>query len=558
MNEAPDKVRLDALTLRWFNDLAAQGVLTTDAQLRIRGWNHWLEVHSGKSASDMIGRDLLEAFPELVERGLHEYYRAVLAGEVKLLSHRLHRFLLRFGPPGGGSLPHMQQSVRIAPLQSDGLVVGTITVIDDVTERVEREAELKRQLDERVTLLASEQRARETAEEASRLKDEFLATVSHELRTPLNAILGWARLMRDGEVSEESVAKASQVIERNATAQQRLIEDLLDISRIVSGKLRLSAQRVSIQRVVQAAAESAEPTAALRGVTLETQIDPKVGFVSGDPDRLQQVVWNLLTNAVKFSPRGSQVTVRVAAAGENAEIVVQDEGAGIDREFLPYVFDRFRQADGSTSRKHGGLGLGLSIVRHLTEMHGGTVRAESPGEGRGSSFYVTLPLASGDREPFEAQQTARTVWEEPRPGEGASLSGVRVLVVDDERDSREMIAVALARTGASVVGTASAAECLAELGRGVPDVLVADIGMPEVDGYELLRTVRALPPELGGRVPAIALTGYARAEDRILALAAGFQEHVAKPIDLARLNELIVALVGPAGRARGDAGAGSG
>jgi signal transduction histidine kinase/ActR/RegA family two-component response regulator len=504
----------------------------------------------------MIGRDLLESFPEIAERGLDEYYRAVLTGEVRLLSHRLHRYLLRLSPPSGeATLPHMQQSVRIAPLLSEGRVVGTITVIDDVTERVEREAQLRRQLEERAGLLASEQRAKEMAEEASRLKDEFLATVSHELRTPLNAILGWARLLRDASIDEVSVVRASEVIERNARAQQQLIEDLLDVSRIVSGKLRLTTQPVSLEKVVLAAVESTEPTATVKGVDLETQIESGVRPVSGDPDRIQQIVWNLLTNAVKFSPSGSRVLVRVSKAGENAEIAVKDEGIGINREFLPFVFDRFRQADGSTAKKHGGLGLGLSIVRHLTEMHGGAVRAESAGVGHGARFVVTLPLMAESGEVRNARQHGRRA-EEARPGAGAQFEGLRVLVVDDSRDSREMIALALEHAGAKVVVTSSASECLAALDRDVPDVMIADIGMPAMDGYDLIRAVRARPAERGGRVPAIAMTGYARTADRERALAAGFQEHVPKPVDIGRLHVAIAALTGPAESLLGGAGAG--
>jgi signal transduction histidine kinase/ActR/RegA family two-component response regulator len=406
--------------------------------------------------------------------------------------------------------------------------------------------QLERELAERGRLLAREQAARAETEAANRLKDEFLANVSHELRTPLTAVLGWTHVLRSGRLDPESTARALDTVERNARAQNQLIEDLLDMSRIITGKLRFDARTVDPVACVEAALDSVRPAAEAKGVRLERSSAAAVGAVSGDPDRLQQVVWNLLTNAIKFTPAGGSVRVTLGGDDARVEIAVSDTGAGIGPEFLPYVFDRFRQADGTTTRAQGGLGLGLAIVRHLVELHGGTVRAESEGEGHGATFTVSLPRLRhaevGSRN--EAADAAFAEGDESASHhpQSAVLSGVRALVVDDEADACELLGVLLRERGAEVSVATTADEALAALERARPHLLISDIGMPGVDGYEFLRRVRRLPPESGGRTPAVALTAYAGSEDRLRALKAGYQMHLPKPVEPAELIAVVASL----------------
>ena len=375
------------------------------------------------------------------------------------------------------------------------------------------------------------------AEEASRLKDEFLAVVSHELRTPLNAILGWARMLRAGTLAQDDVPRALETIERNAQAQAQLIEDLLDVSRIVSGKLRLDMRPVDVREVIEEALDTVRPTADARGVSLTTAIG-NVGPVSGDAQRLQQVVWNLLSNSIKFTPRGGTVNVRAEQVGSMVRLVVSDTGQGIDAEFLPYVFDRFRQAAVSGQMRRKGLGLGLAIVRHLVEAHAGTIEAASDGTGQGATFTVEVPVMVG-----------RTVLStEPAHGYPSglettlSLTGMRVLVVDDDADAREMLSIALRQYRADVTLAASVDEAMAAVSRECPDVLVSDIEMPEATGYDLIRRLRQSEDPALRRLPAVALTAYARTEDRVKALIAGFQSHVPKPVEPAELVTVIASL----------------
>jgi signal transduction histidine kinase/ActR/RegA family two-component response regulator len=390
---------------------------------------------------------------------------------------------------------------------------------------------------------AEKERLYREAQESSRLKDEFLATVSHELRTPLTAILGWAHMLRTGQYDGDSAQSAFETIERNARAQAQLIEDLLDVSRIITGKLRLDVRPVDPNSFIEAAVEALRPAAEAKGVRLQKLVDTGAVSVSGDPVRLQQVVWNLLSNAIKFTPRGGRVQVTLERVNSHVEIAVSDTGSGISPEFLPHVFDRFRQGDQKTTRRHGGLGLGLSIVRHLVEIHGGTVRAESPGEGHGSTFTVLLPVAPVyPSEPSEGRVHPAARETLPAFECPDRLDGLRVLVVDDEPDTREMLRAGLGLCGAQVTAAGSAAEALSEMAKAPPDVLISDIGMPDEDGYELLRKVRALPAGRGGRVPAIALTAYARVEDRMQALRAGYQMHVPKPVELAELAAVVASL----------------
>jgi PAS domain S-box-containing protein len=382
------------------------------------------------------------------------------------------------------------------------------------------------------------------AEESSRLKEEFLATISHELRTPLNAILGWARMLRSGQLSNENAAKALDTIERNARAQAQLIDDLLDVSRIVTGKLRMDVRPTDPNSFIDSAVEAVRPAADAKGVRIQKIIDSGAVSVTGDPVRLQQVVWNLLSNAIKFTPRDGRVQITLERVNSHVEIVVSDTGQGIEPDFLPHVFDRFRQADQKTSRQHGGMGLGLAIVRHLVELHGGSVDARSPGEGQGATFTVLLPItpvyhvdARGER----VHPAARDLL--PTTECSDTLNGLRVLVVDDEADTRELLRQGLEFCGASVTLAASASEALEELNKKQLDVLISDIGMPGEDGYDLIKQVRRLPAENGGRIPAIALTAYTRVEDRLQALRSGYHMHVPKPVELAELVAVAASLV---------------
>jgi signal transduction histidine kinase len=424
--------------------------------------------------------------------------------------------------------------------------------------------------------------------EANRLKDEFLATLSHELRTPLNAILGWTQLLKmEGEngsgsssgggdsapaAATEEIAHGLDVIERNARSQTKLIEDLLDVSRITTGKLRLSVKPVELDLIVRAAVDAVRPTIEAKQITLTPRLDASSATLSGDPDRLQQVCWNLLSNAAKFTPQGGTIDVTLSDSGTTGVMLsVRDSGAGIDPKFLPYVFDRFRQADSSSTRSHGGLGIGLTIVRHIVELHGGSVAAHSDGEGRGSTFSVSLPLipavAAPMSQPTAPETTTTTTHNATQAGPGpdggnvaaavsaqqpasrqliepVNLGGVRVLLVDDEPDTREVISQILRRCGALVKTASSAREALNVFGvdAGGVDVLVSDIAMPDEDGYFLIRELRGRPPEQGGTVPAVALTAYAREEDRQRALAAGFQSHLAKPVEPCDLAQAIASL----------------
>jgi signal transduction histidine kinase/CheY-like chemotaxis protein len=417
---------------------------------------------------------------------------------------------------------------------------------EELEQRVdERTGELKAVSDERAELLVRERAARAEAERASRVKDDFVATLSHELRTPLSAISGWVHLLRTNP-GRPDAGYGLEVIERNTKAQSRMIDDLLDMSRIVSGKMRIDVAPVDLAQVIRDATETVRPAADAKGVRLASKLEA-APRIAGDAARLQQVVWNLLTNAVKYTPRGGSITISLTQQGQNAVIAVQDTGEGIKPEFIPFVFDRFRQQDASTTRRHGGLGLGLSIVKHLVEMHGGSASVQSAGENQGSVFTVSIPVA----------HQANAVG----PGTGAlgasavnasngaspvSLAGVRVLVVDDEPDARELAGRVFTEAGAIVQTAASSAEALGTITVQPPDLLVSDIGMPDEDGYGLIRKVRQLPGGIGApqRLPAIALTAFARSEDRTRSLMAGYQAHIAKPADPIELLAAAASLSG--------------
>ena len=414
----------------------------------------------------------------------------------------------------------------------------------EVAERRKAEATLLALKDELEVQLVREQMARAEAECANRLKDEFLATVSHELRTPLHAIIGWSHMLRQGRLDEATVSRAMETIERNAQSQAQLIEDILDVSRVITGKLRLNIAPVDVAAVINAAVDSVQLAAESKGIQLEVTLDPSARHVSGDAGRLQQIVWNLLSNAIKFTHASGRVAVRLERADSSVQIRVSDTGEGIQQDFLPFIFDRFRQADGTSTRRHGGLGLGLAIVRHLVELHGGTVHAESEGEGRGAAFTIRLPAPGADERAKNRRTESASLWpnEEPNLYEQPlpSLEGVQVLLVDDDRDSLQVLTVMLTERRAKVQAAASATEALEVLQWYKPDVMVSDLAMPGEDGYSLIRKVRALNAESGQRqTPAVALTAYVRVEDRARAMKEGFNMFVPKPVEP---YELIMAI----------------
>jgi signal transduction histidine kinase/DNA-binding response OmpR family regulator len=411
------------------------------------------------------------------------------------------------------------------------------------TELQQEITERKQAEEERARMLVREQAARAEAEAANRTKDEFLATLSHELRTPLTAILGWSHLLKTNKFDDANTTRALETIERNARSQSQLIDDLLDVSRIITGKLNLDVHPVELGTIVEAAIDSARPAAAAKGIQFEVSLDKSASQVMGDASRLQQVVWNLFTNAVKFTPEGGRVEVRLEEVDAHAQVVVSDSGQGINPQFIPFIFDRFRQADGSTTRKHGGLGLGLAIARHLVEMHGGTIKADSDGLDKGATFTVRLPLRTASRS-FEVEtnrSSSESVDGRRSFDSFPTLDGLRVLLVEDEPDTRIFIETVLAKCGAEVRSCESAAEALEQFREWRPDLIISDIGLPVEDGYALIKKVRAVD-ERAGQVPAIALTAYATPEDRVRVLSSGFQMHIAKPVEPEELVTIIANL----------------
>ncbi|WP_428307319.1 hybrid sensor histidine kinase/response regulator [Lacipirellula sp.] len=412
-------------------------------------------------------------------------------------------------------------------------------------------AERKLAEEERERLLESERHARSEAEKANRMKDEFLSLVSHELRTPLNAMMGYAQLLLMNPRSPEEVTNAATVIERNGRAQVQIIEDLLDMSRVITGKMRLDVQSIDLCDSIRAAVSAVTPAAAAREIDLQVVLDPRAGQVLGDPSRLEQVFWNLLSNAIKFTPKHGKVQVSLERVNSHVEVRVSDTGQGIPADLLPFVFDRFRQGDTSTQRRHGGLGLGLSLVKHFVEMHGGAVVAKSAGPGQGSTFVVCLPvqIAVPDVTDGEGERIHPAV-----AGDGQlsisrlPISDLKVIIVDDEVDARALVERMLGQHGVDVYTAGSADEALALIARVKPDVIVSDVGMPGVDGYQFMRKVRSLSDEQGGRTPAVALTAFARSEDRTKALLAGYQAHLAKPVDANELAAVVATLAGRTGR----------
>jgi PAS domain S-box-containing protein len=509
-------------------NLEDYAILFLDTHGLISGWSVGAQRILGYQEAEILTKPGSIIFiPEDIDRGedKRELKEAVTAGRAEDERWHIRKDGSRFWASG-----------IVTPLRDEtGELRGFAKILRDFTER-------KRAEDERIALLEREQEARLQAEAANRMKDDFLATLSHELRSPLNAMLGWTRLLNSRKFDEATTARAMETIERSARAQAQLIEDLLDVSRIIQGKLRLNIRPIALVSVIQAAIDIVRPAAEAKEMQLQCNLDSVVGLVAGDSERLQQVIWNLLSNAIKFTPKGGRVDVRLSQVNSYMEIAVKDTGQGIDPDFVPYVFDRFRQADSSITRSYTGLGLGLAIVRHLVELHGGTVRAESQGEGQGATFTVKLPVIPMRNEVIPAKSVGSAVEEEAPLDNSPSLQGMRVIVVDDEADSREYIVALLEQCGAEVVAVTSAREALDAVSRVKADVLISDIGMPEEDGYSLIRKVRALKAEQGGQIPAVALTAYARAEDRTRAIAEGFQIHIPKPVEPSELATVVASL----------------
>ena len=507
-------------------------IISINFERIITSWNKAAELLYGYSADEAIGKPLtMLTLPEDFNEVLTNIDEIKHSKKVKIFdTERKH-----------SDGRHLFLEVVMSPINDEqGEVIGISTIARDMTER-KRTAE---------KLLDREQAARRQAEQANRLKDEFLTTVSHELRTPLNAILGWSQILQTHNLDASETNKALDTITRSARAQNRLIDDLLDVSRIITGKLRLDIRAVDLPSVISAAVDAARPAAEAKNLRLQTLIDPQAELILGDPDRLQQVVWNLLSNAVKFTPKEGRVQIRLEQINSHVEIVISDTGKGIEPEFLPNVFDRFRQSDGSMTRRQGGLGLGLAIVRQLVELHGGTVSVSSAGEGQGATFTVTLPLLPVSRErasdapPSVNPPMQISVATTDCPPELTDLS---VMFVDDDADSRYLFSLVLDACGAKVMTANSASEAFEMIKREKFDVVISDIGMPDEDGFSLIGKIRDLPNEQGGTVPAIALTAYARAEDRVQMLRSGFQMHLAKPVEPA---ELVAAVANLAGRTR--------
>jgi len=467
--------------------------------------------------------------------------RAVRTGEVIITNDYMRATQASPGiivGPDNGLRPDSSMAVPMAVM---GRIIGTIEVQSYEKNVYKPEhvtamgmaANLTAVAIENVRLLELERSARQAAEESNRLKDEFLATVSHELRTPLTAILGWSRLLEGGTLDDSVTQQAVEVIWRNAKAQAQIVDDILDVSRIITGNLSLDLHPLEVVPVVENAINVVRPTADAKGIKIEKYFDSTPAVISGDANRLQQVVWNLLSNAVKFTDTGGRVCVKVARAGGAVEVRVTDTGQGISREFLPYVFDRFRQADSTTTRQHGGLGLGLAIARHLVEIHGGTIKAESGGDGRGATFTIRLPLVEATAKSFVEPDQLKL----SRPPQ--LLSGLNVLVVDDDSDTLTLMATALKRREANVTAVSSAGEAIQAITRKRPDVLVSDIAMPDEDGYGLIKKIRSLETGASENIPAVAITAYAKEEDRERALSAGFQIYLAKPVELTELISVV-------------------
>ncbi len=502
---------------------SSDAIISKSLDGTITSWNPGAEVLFGFTAEEAIGHPITMIIPPE-----HRHAEDIVLGRIRRGEIVRPYETVRMGKDGAS----VHVSLTISPVKAaDGTIIGASKIARDISDRIRLE-------EQRRSVLAREQEARAEAEATNRGKDEFLAILSHELRTPLNAVYGWARMMQTGRLDEETSARALDAIVRNSDAQVQLIDDLLDVSRVINGKMRLDVRQLDIKEVIEAALDSVGPTAESKGVRVEGVLDPRGGIVIGDPGRLQQIVWNLLMNAVKFTPAGGHVQARLRRSSEAIEIVVSDTGQGIDPQVLPFVFDRFRQWDSSSTRKHSGLGLGLALVKHLTELHRGTVTAESAGLGKGAHFRVTLPLTVASKLLPEAPVRGL----EPTSGTRVRLDGLRVLVVDDDPDALELASSILGDAGAMVRTCGSASDALATIQEWRPDVIVSDIEMPGEDGYSLIRRVRALDETTLAQTPTVALTAYGRMEDRAHALSSGYTMHIPKPVDPEEFTTIVASV----------------
>lgn len=539
--ETREALRQSEEVLRITFEQAAIGIATADVDGRYVDMNRRFCEMLGYSAAELRGRTYRDVTHPDDQPRSASLKAAMLRGERN--EYRTEKRYIR----RDGSQFWAMATVSLLR-DADGKPQRLIGVIDDISDRKKTEEALQQLASERERLLDSERAARAEAERASRMKDEFLATLSHELRTPLSSILGWAHLMRSRTPSPAELVKGLEIVERNARVQTQLIEDLLDMSRITSGKLRLDVQPVMPVTFIEAALETVRPAADAKDIRLECMLDPAAGPVSGDPARLQQVAWNLLNNAIKFTRKGGKVRVILERVNSHVELSVADNGVGIEPQFLDHVFERFRQADSSTTRTFGGLGLGLSIVKQLVDLHGGSVSVASPGAGKGATFTVTLPVSAVHLPAPPGRIHPRYPDASAVKFQVVDLAGVTVLAVDDQPDAGELVSRVLAECGARVLTAQSGVEALEALRQERPDVLLTDIGMPEMDGYELLRRVRGLDDAALRRTPAIAMTAFARSEDRTRALRSGFQVHISKPVEP---NELIATVASVTGRTGG-------
>lgn len=529
-------------------DNSDDAIIGKDLNSIITSWNQGAQKIFGYSVDEMIGTSVKRLIPADRQQEEDEILARLRRGD------RFDHFeTIRVTKDGR----QLHVSLTISPIKDgSGNIIGASKIARNITERKLAEAALKEAqksaeaaIAEKARLLESERLARAEAERASRLKDEFLATLSHELRTPLNAVLGWATILRETKQSDQQMVQGLDAIDRNARVQAQIIDDLLDMSRIISGKVRLDVQPLDLPAVVLEAVDTVRAAASAKGIRLQTVIDPLNASILGDPNRLQQVFWNLLNNAIKFTSKGGRVQVLLQRISSHVDLSVIDTGEGISPEFLPYIFNRFQQADPSTTRRHGGLGLGLAIVKSLVELHGGTVRAKSAGIGKGASFIVTLPLTVFHPPPDEGDRDHPKSWSRERVPASISLEGVRVLAIDDDADARNLLEAMLEAAGATAYLAGSAREGMEQLLRQTVDVVICDIGMPDGDGYTFIRDVRRLRDRQKSEVAAVALTAYARLQDRMEAMRAGFQNHLPKPVEPSELLAVVYSLASPRAKA---------
>ncbi|MDZ7962150.1 MAG: ATP-binding protein [Aulosira sp. DedQUE10] len=521
-------------------DKITLGAFVLQSDYSVLFWNSCLEEWTKIPRSRILGNSILDYFSHLNQQRYTSRIQQIFqGGPPTIFSSQLHKFVIPVPLP---QEKYRIQHTTVTAVEADGDGFYALFSIQDVTDLTFRVQEYKTLRDQAVAEAEQRQRSQEAAEAANRIKDEFLAIVSHELRSPLNPILGWAKLLKKRNLNEATTLRAVETIERNAELQAQLIDDLLDISRILRGKLGLNLEIVNLAATIEAALETVRLAAEAKSIQIHLNLDQRFAQVKGDSSRLQQIVWNLLSNAIKFTPSGGEIEVKLQEIDSQVEMQVRDTGKGISPAFLPHVFEYFRQADSSITRRSGGLGLGLAIVRQLVELHGGRVWAESPGEEQGATFTVSLPAV---QKTLTLSQRDSDLSEDSYPLSVpyAPLEGIRVLVVDDDVDTREFLAFLLEQHGAVVTSAASANEALTAIAQSKPDLLLSDLGMPEVDGYALIRKLRAMQAYQGKEIPAIALTAYAAETTQQQVFAAGFQLHIAKPADPSKLVAAIAALV---------------